>query len=68
MSGPFYVGQRVRLRVDVHGFRAGDTGRVQRAFRAPSATGDTIVYFCEIDTPQGTRLAALSPEEMEPVR
>ena len=68
MSGPFRVGQRVRLRVDVQSFRAGDTGRVLRAFRAPSTAGGTIVYFCEIDTPQGTRLAALYPEEMEPVR
>jgi hypothetical protein len=68
MSGPFYVGQRVRLRVDVHVFRAGDTGRVLRADRAPSAAGEAIVYLCEIDTPQGTRLAALCPEEIEPVR
>ena len=68
MSGPFRVGQRVRLRVDVQALRAGDTGRVLRAFRAPSAAGDTIVYICEIDTPQGTRLATLYPEEMEPVR
>ena len=68
MSGPFRVGQRVRLRVDVQSFRAGDTGRVLRAFRAPSTAGGTIVYFCEIDTPEGARLAALYPEEIEPVR
>ena len=68
MSGPFYVGQRVRLRVDVHVFRAGDTGRVLRADRAPSAAGETPVYFCEIDTPAGGRLAALYPEEIESVR
>ena len=68
MSGPFHVGQRVRLRVGVQGFRAGDTGRVLRAERAPSAAGETVVYICEIDTPEGGRLAALYPEEMEPVR
>jgi hypothetical protein len=68
VSGPFHVGQRVRLRVDVQDFRAGDAGRVLRAFRAPSAAGGTIVYICEIDTPEGTRLAALYPEEIEPVR
>ena len=68
MGGPFHAGQRVRLRVDVQGFRAGDTGRVLRAFRAPSTAGGTIVYFCEIDTPEGARLAALYPEEIEPVQ
>ena len=68
MSGPFHVGQPVRLRVDVQGFRAGDTGRVLRADRGPSAAGETVVYLCEIDTPEGGRLAALYPEEMEPVR
>jgi hypothetical protein len=68
VSGPFHVGQRVRLRVDVQGSRAGDTGRVLRADRAQSAAGGTVVYLCEIDTPQGTRLAALCPEEIEPVR
>jgi hypothetical protein len=57
----------VRLRVDVQGLRAGDTGRVLRAFRAPSAAGETVVYFCEIDTPAGARLATLYPEEIEPV-
>jgi hypothetical protein len=68
VGGPFHAGQRVRLRVDVQGSRAGDTGRVLRADRAPSAAGETLVYLCEIDTPQGTRLAALYPEEIEPVR
>ena len=68
MSGPYYVGQRVRLRVDVQGFRAGDTGRVLRADRVPPAAGETPLYFCEIDTPEGARLAALYPEEIEPVR
>ena len=68
MGGPFHAGQRVRLRVDVQGFRAGDTGRMLRADRATSAAGETIVYFCEVDTPEGTRLAALYPEEIEPVR
>ena len=68
MGGPFHAGQRVRLRVDVQGFRAGDTGRVLRADRAASAAGETLVYFCEIDTPAGKRLAALYPEEIEPVR
>ena len=68
MSGPYYVGQRVRLRVDMQGFRAGDTGRVLRADRGPSAAGETVEYLCEIDTPEGGRLAALYPEEMEPVR
>ena len=68
MGGPFHAGQRVRLRVDVQGFRAGDTGRVLRAERAPSAAGETVVYFCEIDTPAGGRRAALYPEEMDPAR
>jgi hypothetical protein len=62
------VGQRVRLRVDVQGFRAGDTGRVLRAYPAPSAANGVPVYICEIDTPEGTRLAALYPKEIEPVR
>ena len=68
MGGPFHAGQRVRLRVDAQGFRAGDTGRVLRADRAPSAAGETPLYICEIDTPEGARLAALYPEEIEPVR
>ena len=68
MSGHFHVGQRVRLRVDEQGFRAGDTGRVIRADRGPSPAGETPVYFCEIDTPAGGRLAALYPEEIEPLR
>jgi hypothetical protein len=68
VGGPFHVGQRVRLRVDVQGFRAGDTGRVIRADRAPPAAGETPLYFCEIDTPEGTRLAALYPEEIEHAR
>jgi hypothetical protein len=68
VSGHFNVGQWVRLRVDVQGFRAGDTGRVLRADRVPPAAGETPLYFCEIDTPEGARLAALYPEEIEPVR
>jgi hypothetical protein len=58
----------VRLRVDAQGLRAGDTGRVLRADRAPPAAGEALLYFCEIDTPEGKRLAALYPEEIEPVR
>jgi hypothetical protein len=58
----------VRLRVDVQGFRVGNTGRVLRVDRVPSAAGETLLYFCEIDTPEGARLAALYPEEIEPVR
>jgi hypothetical protein len=68
VSAPIYVGQRVRLRVDAQGFRAGDTGRVLRADRGPSAAGGAPLYFCEIDTPAGGRLAALYAEEIEPVR
>ena len=68
MSGPIHAGQRVRLRVDVQGFRAGGTGRVIRVDRGPSAAGEAVVYFCEIDTPAGGRLAALYPEEIEPLR
>ena len=67
MSGHFSVGQRVRLRLDEQGFRAGDTGRVLRAYRVPPAPGQTPLYICEIDTPEGPRLAALYPEEIEPV-
>jgi hypothetical protein len=68
VSGSFHVGQRVRLRVDEQGFRAGDTGRVLSVARASSAAGEAPLYLCEIDTPEGTRLAALYPEEIEPVR
>jgi hypothetical protein len=68
VSGSFHVGQRVRFRVDVQGFRVGDTGRVIRVDRGPSAARETIVYVCEIDTPAGGRLAVLYPEDIEPVR
>jgi hypothetical protein len=68
VSGHFHVGQRVRLRVDEQGFRAGDTGRVLSVDPVPSAAGETPLYICEIDTPEGTRLAALYPEEIEPLR
>jgi hypothetical protein len=67
VGGHFHAGQRVRVRVDVQGFRAGDTGRVPRADRAPAASGEDAVYFCEIDAPGGPRLAALYPEEIEPL-
>ena len=67
MSDPFHVGQRVRLRVDVQDFRAGDTGRVWWVDLAPSAADRAALYLCEIDTPEGARLAALYPEEIEPV-
>ena len=68
MSGHFNVGQRVRLRVDVQDFRTGDTGRVLHVDRAPPAAGEAPLYICEIDTPEGARLAALYPEEIESVR
>ena len=68
MSGHFNVGQRVRLRVDVQDFRAGDTGRVWWVELAPSAADGAPLYICGIDTPEGTRLAALYPEEIEPLR
>jgi hypothetical protein len=63
----FQAGQRVRVRVDVQGFRAGDTGRVLRVDRAPASWGEAALYFCEIDAPHGAGLAALYPEELEPL-
>jgi hypothetical protein len=68
VSGLFRVGQRVRLRVDEQGFRAGDTGRVLHVDPGPPAAGGAPLYICEVDTPEGARLAALYAEEIEPVR
>jgi hypothetical protein len=69
VCGPFHAGQRVqlRLRVDAEGLRAGDTARVIRADRAPATAGGALLYFCEIDTAGGPRLAALFPNEIEPL-
>jgi len=63
----FQAGQRVRVRVDVQGIRAGDAGRVIRMDRAPASWGGAALYFCEIDAPDGAGLAALYPEELEPL-
>jgi hypothetical protein len=63
----FCNGQPVRLRADAQGLRAGCPGRVLRADRLPAVGGGAALYFCEMDTPGGARLAAFYPEEIEPL-
>jgi hypothetical protein len=59
-------GQRVRLRVDAQGCRAGDTGRVLRVERRHGALGEVSLYWCEVWAGGAPRLAAFHPEEVEP--
>jgi hypothetical protein len=69
VCGPFHAGQwvRLRLRVDAEGLRTGDTARVLRVDRAPATAGGALLYYCEVDTAGGPRLAALFPNEIEPL-
>ncbi len=65
MAERLQAGQRVRLGVDTLGFHSGDTGRVLHQDRVPGSQGEAVLYWCEMADPEGTRLGAFYPDEIE---
>ena len=63
----FYLGQRVRLKVDAQRYRAGDTGRVALLGPGPEGGPGTPLYLCEMDTREPFRFGAFYPDEIEPL-
>jgi hypothetical protein len=63
----FHVGQRVRLRMDALGHRAGDTGRVARVESRRESGARVVFYCCAMDGPVRHRLAPFFPDEIEPL-
>jgi len=57
----FHAGQRVRLRLDTLGRRAGETGRVARVESRRQAGGRVALSCCAMDADAGRRLAPFSP-------
>jgi hypothetical protein len=62
-----HAGQRVRLRVDALGFRAGQSGRVARVESRRRAGARVVLYFCAMEGAAGRPPAPLFPEEIEPL-
>jgi hypothetical protein len=58
-------GQRVRLGMDALGFHTGDTGWVLRRDHVPCGRHAAVLYWCEMASPEGPRLGAFYPEEIE---
>jgi hypothetical protein len=63
----FHVGQRVRLRMDALGHRAGETGRVARVESKRQSGARVVFYCCAMDAAAGRRLAPFFPDEIEPL-
>jgi hypothetical protein len=61
----FHVGQRVRLRRDTLGHRAGETGRVARVESRRQAGGRVVLYCCAMDAAARPGLAPFFPDEIE---
>lgn len=67
MGEVFHAGQRVRVRLDTLGHRAGETGRVARVESRRQPGSRVTLYYCAMDAAAGRRLAPFFPDEIEPL-
>ncbi|HZY83542.1 MAG TPA: hypothetical protein VFE78_01815 [Gemmataceae bacterium] len=68
MGSDLHAGQRVRLRADAPGFRAGQTGRVTKVDRVRAGGREVALYHCDMGTAGGgTRRGVFYADELEPL-